>query len=191
MDAHLLSFLATVEPSQAITWAALIPALISAFAMLRGNGSGSDSGSSTAVTSATTDPNMTAILDLQRRRMEMQNPLYEAVQRLAMGLMPTAYQTGNNYNWGAGTYSSTIGGGGSGAGNGPGGGSGGGSDSNGYPIPGGGGGTNEGGPDPQPFSNYPWQPLVEVPNLPVQPVRPWSPEGLRRPIVRPLGRDGY
>ena len=45
------------------------------------------------VTSATTDPNIAAMLRLQQNRMVKQEPLYDAILKLAMGLMPKDYQT--------------------------------------------------------------------------------------------------
>lgn len=46
-------------------------------------------------TPGATNEDMTAILGNQRRRMELQDPLYEAVTRMAMGMLPTKYQSGN------------------------------------------------------------------------------------------------
>ena len=44
------------------------------------------------VTTQTTDPALSAMLKTQNSRMQMQNPLYQAVTQLAMGLLPTKYQ---------------------------------------------------------------------------------------------------
>lgn len=60
--------------------------------LLTGLGLFGKSGGSSTPSSTPTDPNMAAILESQRRRSAVQDPLYEAVTRLAMGLMPTAYQ---------------------------------------------------------------------------------------------------
>ena len=158
MHADLMSYLATVDVSQAIAWAALIPALIAVLGMIKGGGSNSGGTPTPGVTTETTDPNLTAIMALQRQRMEMQNPLYEAVQRLAMGLMPTAYQTGNNYPW-----AGTLGGGRPGAS----------TVAGETPIPPNYGGYGKAG---NPWQN-PWN---------NNPAPPWSPDDLRRrgPIER-------
>jgi hypothetical protein len=74
----------------------LIPSLIGLF-------KGGGSSGSTSVTTQTEDPKMAAVMDTQMKRMQLQNPLYEAVTRLAMGLMPTAYQSGNTTLPGVGT----------------------------------------------------------------------------------------
>jgi len=58
------------------------------------NGGGSSSSQQSQVPGAT-NADMTAILGNQRRRMELQDPLYEAVTRMAMGILPTKYQSGN------------------------------------------------------------------------------------------------
>ena len=152
----LRTFLDTQVVCLGFNFAALIPAFISLLGYLQNRGGGS--GSSTGVTTQTEDPNLTAMMKLQRQRMEMQNPLYEAVQRLAMGLMPTAYQTGNNYPW-----AGTLGGGRPGAS----------TVAGETPIPPNYGGYGKAG---TPWQN-PWN---------NNPAPPWSPDDLRRrgPIER-------
>ena len=51
-----------------------------------------NSGDKATTTSATTDPNITAMLQSQQKRTNLQDPLFEAVTRMAMGLLPKQYQ---------------------------------------------------------------------------------------------------
>lgn len=46
-------------------------------------------------TTATTDPNLKALIDRQMKRMDQSDPLYESIIRMAGGLLPTQYQPGS------------------------------------------------------------------------------------------------
>ena len=64
----------------------ILPAIVSLLGMFKG-------GSTPAQTSsATIDPDIQAMLASQRKRTTMQDPLFEAVTRMAMGLLPTQYR---------------------------------------------------------------------------------------------------
>src|SRR3990167_3184596 len=45
-----------------------------------------------AVSTATTDPMLRELLQMQQGRMNQSQPLYDAIMKMAMGLMPTQYQ---------------------------------------------------------------------------------------------------
>jgi len=57
-----------------------------------------NSGDKATTTSATTDPNITAMLQSQQKRTNLQDPLFEAVTRMAMGLLPKQYQRENPFD---------------------------------------------------------------------------------------------
>ena len=85
----------------------LILGLIPLFGGLFGGGK-----DKATTTTATMDPAIKELLNSQQARMKMQDPLFEAVTRMAMGLMPTQYQgkvdtMGTFYGPGAGRYGTT------------------------------------------------------------------------------------
>ncbi len=67
----------------------LLAALTSTVGALRSN-----SGSS-QVSSATTDPAMQEVLNLMAGRLRKSEPMFDSVQAMTNGLLPTAYQRGN------------------------------------------------------------------------------------------------
>lgn len=60
--------------------------LMSLFGALAGRGNHS------SPTTATSDPMLQELLQMQRSRLQQGQPLHEAIQRMAMGLLPTMYQ---------------------------------------------------------------------------------------------------
>ncbi len=67
----------------------LLAALSGTVGALKSNGGSSD------VSSATTDPAMQEILALMSGRLRKSEPMFDSVQAMANGLLPTAYQRGN------------------------------------------------------------------------------------------------
>ena len=101
-------------------------------------------GSQATTSSATPDPALNAMMASQQRRTNFQDPLFDAVTRMAMGLLPKQYQTANPFD--------TAGGQGGGRGGGRGGGAG--EDAPFAPGGAGGGGAGHGGPWMRP--EQPW-----------------------------------
>ena len=66
-------------------WAALIPAIVSLASMFKG---GSDSSGSGISGAGPLDPQIMEMLNEQRMRMRLQNPLYEEATQLMRSLMP-------------------------------------------------------------------------------------------------------
>lgn len=64
-------------------------ALLSALAGLAG---GMGKGPNTDVTSATSDPNMRALMEMMQGRLTKSEPLYDSILAMANGLLPTQYQ---------------------------------------------------------------------------------------------------
>jgi len=55
-------------------------------------------GSQATTSSATPDPALNAMMASQQRRTNFQDPLFDAVTRMAMGLLPKQYQTANPFD---------------------------------------------------------------------------------------------
>ena len=69
-----------------VAWAVVIPAIISALGMLKGSGGGA------ADANAMMTPEMRDMMNIQRLRMQQQQPLYNDVMGMARGLLPTRYR---------------------------------------------------------------------------------------------------
>lgn len=92
-------------------WQLAIPILASIFAARSGNNNNSG-GSNGTTGPQDLDPMLKQLLDMQGGRMQQSQPLYEAIMRMAMGLLPTQYQqpigglpNGNRGGGGGGTVS--------------------------------------------------------------------------------------
>ena len=72
-------------------WGTLIPILIASLGLLKGGGG---SGGASGLGGAELDPMMKDVLGEQKRRMTGQGPLFDAIQQLAMNLMPKNVQRG-------------------------------------------------------------------------------------------------
>jgi hypothetical protein len=77
---------------QAVAWNVIIPAIISAMGLIKGNGGG------TPGADAVMTPEMREILATQVKRLRQQEPLYGDVMAMARGMLPTRYRVGQHFS---------------------------------------------------------------------------------------------